>query len=360
MQPLRIAVLGAGMIGREHIALVQDSADCQLVAVAVESAAPGELGKTFGVPCYTGYEALLEQESLDAVIVALPNALHLNAGLACIERGLPVLMEKPVADSLASGLALAEASESSGVAMLIGHHRRHSPDMIESRRAIDAGELGRLVAVNGVWWCKKHDGYFEPAWRRKLGAGPVLNNLVHDIDCLRYLCGEIDSVQAMTANQARGFEVEDSFAVSLSFANGAIGTLVGSDSVPSPFMWDVASGQSPVFPHQPEPCYQIGGSLGCLSVPTMELWHHQEGEDWRNPLYRRRLQPLRHDCYPRQMAHFIDVVRGERAPVIDARDGLMTLAATLACDRAARTGMRVRVQDMLDCPSDRAHESAPG
>ena len=109
MQPLRIAVLGAGMIGREHIALVQDSADCQLVAVAVESAAPGELGKTFGVPCYTGYEALLEQESLDAVIVALPNALHLNAGLACIERGLPVLMEKPVADSLASGLALAEA-----------------------------------------------------------------------------------------------------------------------------------------------------------------------------------------------------------------------------------------------------------
>lgn len=347
MSSLRIGVMGAGIIGREHVALVEASSDTRLAAIADVTESGRQLAAELGVSCYADYREMLDDAALDAVIVALPNALHRDAGLACIERGLPMLMEKPIADTLAAGLELAEASEAAGVPMLIGHHRRHSPDMVEACRTIRDGELGKLVAINGMWLCRKHDAYFDQAWRRQLGGGPILINLIHEIDILRFLCGEIESVQAVTGAAARGFEVEDSFAVVIKFANGAIGSFTGSDAVPSPWMWDVASGQSPNFPHHPGSCYTIGGSRASLSVPGMDVWAHEEGGDWRQPLVRSRLQPPRTHCYPEQLAHFVAVIRGEAAPVIDAREGVMTLAATLAVSRAAAEGVRVQVSDML-------------
>ncbi len=345
--PLRIGVMGAGVIGREHVALVNASPNTRLVAIADVTEAGREFALQQRVPCHADYYEMLDNGGLDAVIVALPNALHLEAGLACIDRGLPTLMEKPIADTLGSGVALAEASERAGVPVLVGHHRRHSPDMVEARRAIQAGELGPLVALNGMWLCRKHDDYFDQAWRREVGGGPILINLIHEIDILRYLCGEIESVQAVTSSQARGFDVEDSFAVVMAFENGAIGSFIGSDAVPSPFMWDVASGQSPNFPHYPSDCYVIGGQKGSLSVPGMSLWQHPEGADWRGELVQKRMQPPRTRCYTEQLEHFVAVARGEATPVIDAREGVMTLAATLAVEKAAREGRKVTVKEML-------------
>ncbi|MBY6030187.1 Gfo/Idh/MocA family oxidoreductase [Halomonas sp. DP8Y7-1] len=347
MGPIRIGVMGAGIIGREHVALVQASADATLAAIADVTDAGRAFADGLGVPCYTDYLQMLDQVELDAVIVALPNALHVEAGLACIERGLPTLMEKPIADTVAGALALADASEAAGVPMLVGHHRRHSPDMVESLRAIQAGELGQLVTISGMWLCRKDEPYFDQAWRREAGGGPILINLIHEIDCLRFLCGEIESVQAVTANKARGFEVEDSVALILSFANGMIGSFVGSDAVPSPYIWDVASGQSPNFLHEPGDCYVIGGTRGSLSVPGMALWRHAGQGHWREPLMRERLQPPRSHCYPEQLRHFIAVVRKEAEPRVSAREGAMTLAATLAVDKAARQGGRVLVSEML-------------
>lgn len=345
MSPLRIGVMGAGLIGREHIALVQASADTRLAAIADVTEAGRALADEHGVRCHSDYREMLA--SVDAVIVALPNALHRDAGLACIEAGLPTLMEKPIADSLAAGLELAEASEAAGVPMLVGHHRRHSPDMVAAHRAIQAGELGDLIAVNGIWLCRKNHDYFDQAWRREAGGGPILINLIHEIDILRYLCGEIESVQASSASRARGLEVEDSFAVVINFASGAIGTVIGSDAVPSPFMWDVASGQSPSFPHFPADCYVIGGRKASLSLPSLDLWRHMPGGDWKGPLVKQRLQPPRSQCYPEQLAHFVAVARGEACPIVSAREGVMTLAATLAVARAAAQGGRVSVSDML-------------
>lgn len=347
MDPLRIGVMGAGVIGREHVALVNASAETVLAAIADVTESGQALAQRHGVPCFENYQDMLQQAELDAVIVALPNALHVEAGLACIERGLPTLMEKPIADSLAGGLQIAKASESAGVPVLVGHHRRHSPDMVESRRAIQAGELGDLYTISGMWLCRKDDDYFNQAWRREAGGGPILINLIHEIDCLRFLCGEIESIQAITANKARKFDVEDSFAVTMTFANGVIGSFIGSDSVPSPFMWDVASGQSPSFLHEPGNCYVIGGRDASLSVPGMALWRHADNGHWKDPLVRHRLQPPRTDCYPEQLRHFVAVARGQAEPIVSAREGVMTLAATLAVDEAAREGKAVRVSDML-------------
>ena len=346
--PLRIGLLGAGMIGREHAALLAKHAGTRLVALADPSPEAVAYAASLGVPHHANYIEMLDQERLDAVIVALPNALHVEAGLACVERGLPMLMEKPIAENVATAMRLVEAAEAARVPMLVGHHRRHSPDIREARRAIAAGELGDITAISGMWMVKKQDSYFDAAWRRKIGGGPMLINLIHDIDCLRYMCGDIESVQAIASSKARGFEVEDTAAVIFRFASGALGSFTMSDVVPSPFTYDVTSGQALYFHHEPENCYYIGGRKATLALPSMNLWGHETpAGDWRDRTVRRGLQPQFSSAYDNQLNHFVAVARGEAEPVVSGRDAMTTLAVTLAVDRAAREGRSVLVAEML-------------
>jgi predicted dehydrogenase len=348
MTPLRIVLMGVGLIGKEHASLVRNHPHAELVAIADVSPDGQAHAKELGIPCYARYETMLDEIKPDGAIVALPNQMHVAAGLACVERGVPMLMEKPVADTVPAALRLANASEAAGVPILIGHHRRHSPDIRAARRAVQGGELGQVVAVNGMWLVNKPDNYFAADWRRRAGGGPLLINLIHDIDCLRFICGEIDNVQATASNRVRKFEVEDTAAVVMRFESGALGTFLISDAVPSPYSWDIASGQALYFPHQPEDCYFIGGRKASLAVPTMNLWRHEEhGGNWQQPLVRKHLAKDRSLTYVNQLEHFIAVIRGEQAPLVTARDGAMTLAAILAVDLASREGRGVSTAELL-------------
>ncbi len=345
---VKIAVLGGGLIGREHVQLIERHPDATLAAIADISPEAGEPARRMGVPVHSDFERMLDEERPDGAIVALPNVLHLEAGLACIQRGIPVLVEKPIADTIRSALALVKAAEALGVPLLVGHHRRHSPDMRKARDLIARGELGTILAVNGMCLVRKHDSYFETEWRRQPGGGPLLINAIHDIDCLRFLCGEIESVQAITSSEARGHRVEDTAAIVLRFANGALGTFLLSDAVPSPFFWDTASGQALYFPNHPGDSYVIGGSKASLTIPGLEMWAHGPDGDWRDPIASRRL-PIEHSsCYANQLDNLVQVIRGEAEPVVTGRDATMTLAATLAIDRAAASASEVRVAEMLD------------
>jgi predicted dehydrogenase len=344
---VRIALMGAGWIGREHAGLIAAHPEAALAAVADVSAGAEELAAEHGAAFSADYECVLDEAAPDGAIVALPNELHLAAGLACIERGIPVLVEKPVAHTVAAAVELADAAEASGVPVLVGHQRRHSPDMGEARRAIRDGELGEIVAVNGMCLVSKHDSYFEAQWRRRPGGGPLLINAVHDIDCFRFLCGEIETVQAIASSDARRLDVEDTVAVSLRFESGALGTFLLSDAVPSPYFWDTASGQALYFPGQPEDSYVIGGRRGSLAIPSLDLWAHAPGGDWRDPITRRRLAVESSRCYANQLEHFVAVIRGEQEPFVTARDATMTLAVTLAIDESAARGRPVRVAEML-------------
>jgi predicted dehydrogenase len=291
---------------------------------------------------------MLDATRPDGAIVALPNQLHLPAGLACIRRGIPCLMEKPVADTLAAARSLAEASEAAGVPILVGHHRRHSPDIAEARRLVQAGALGELVAVSGLCLFNKNADYFDAAWRREPGGGPLLINLIHDIDSLRFICGEIEAVQAFTSSAARGFAVEDTASLTLRFAGGALGTFIISDSVVSPWSWEFASGQALYFPPQPGAYLFLGGRTGSLSVSDMKLWRHAKaGGDWRDPVVPEvQALPATH-AYDNQLDHFLAVIGRRVQPLITARDGMATLAATLAIAEAARSGRQVDVPGFL-------------
>jgi predicted dehydrogenase len=333
------------------VRFIQGLGSTELVAISDLSVTGEELAQKTGVQFFTDFNQLLDDIRPDAAIVALPNPLHLPAALSCIRLGIPALVEKPLADTLPAALRIVAASEAAGVPILVGHHRRHSPDIAAARNAVQQGKLGQLVAISGIWWVRKHDRYFDTQWRREEGGGPFLINLIHDIDCFRFICGEIVSVQAMASNKLRGFPVEDTAALLMRFQSGAIGSMVLSDAVPSPWAWDMAAGQAPYFPHTPADCFYLGGTAASLAVPSMEMWWHQNDGDWRDPLVHQRLPTERSNCYLNQLRHLVDIVRGGVRPLCDARDGMLTLAATLAVNMAARESRSVDVAEMIRATS---------
>ncbi|CAO3436941.1 Gfo/Idh/MocA family protein [Azospirillum doebereinerae] len=346
MSPLRIAVIGAGIIGRTHIDALSHTPDLQLAAIVDPSDEARALAARHGVPIHADHHALLEGEQPDGVIVATPNATHAPIGLACIARGVPVLIEKPIAETVEAAQALTGAAERAGVPLLVGHHRRHNPILRMARDVIERGDLGALVSATILYTFLKPDTYFDVAWRREEeGGGPILINLIHEIDTLRFLCGDIDSLQALRSNQTRGFTVEDTVAVALRMRSGALATISMSDAVAAPWSWDMTTGESPQFARQTVPTHFFSGTAGSLTVPTLELWRYEGGRGWLDPFTRTALPLKPGNPYALQLRHFARVIRGEEAPLVGGADATQTLRATLAVREAADTGRPVALSD---------------
>jgi predicted dehydrogenase len=347
-EPVRIAIAGGGMIGQEHIRRVLALPEAQLASIIDPSPKIKTQAETLGVPSYDDLAAMLKNDKPDGVVVALPNQLHFSAGMMLVEHKIPMLIEKPVCATVEEAYRLADASEQAGVPTLVGHHHRHNLAIREAKAMIDAGQLGKITAINGMTWFLKPKEYFEDknAWRQKSGGGVVLLNLIHVIDDLRNLCGDIATVQAAGSNSVRGFKVEDTIGIILRFKNGAIGTLAISDTIASPWSWEMTSGELKWFPRTDESCYFVGGTQASLSLPRMEVWDHGKGH-WFTPINsHRRITPdqnpqtleLVTDPYLTQMRHFCEIIRGKARPVIDVRNGARTLEATLAVLEAATSG----------------------
>ena len=349
MNPVRIAVIGAGLIGRTHIAVLRSGdPEFALAGVADPSQSAQSEAAKLGYPCYATLEELFDRENPEAAIVAVPNQMHVEVGLACIARRVPVVIEKPIADTLAEGRRLVEAAEAAGVATMVGHHRRHNPVMRRAAEIVREGGVGRVVAATAVYLSYKPKGYHDAEWRRLPGGGPVLLNAIHDIDCLRMIVGDIESVQAADSRAVRGFAVEDTAAAVLRFTNGALGTLVVSDTAATPWAWEFGSRENPSFPFEPENCYAIAGTTGSLSVPTLlHRWYDTGKEHWHLPLTQKRHHVRPEDAYTAQIRNLARVARGIEQPVLSGREGLRTLATTLAITESAARGTPVRVDDMI-------------
>ena len=345
--PLRLALFGAGGIGKRHLQLAAEEPECVIVAVADPLAAAAAVAEHHRAHFYRDYRELLARESLDGAIVATPNDRHAEVGIACAEHGLPVLMEKPITDTLASGRALLDAAAAHGVALAVGHHRRFDPAICIARRAIATGRIGRIAAVECVWSMRKHDAYFDVDWRRaRPGGGPALINLVHDVDLLRHLCGDIVRVYAEGGSDLRGHGVEDTVAVTLRFANGVVGTILASDAAPSPWGWELGTGENPLIPSTGRNCYRLLGTEGALALPRLELWRHDDGlpASWHESIRARTLVVAPRAALKNQLRHFCGVVRGAHAPLVSGEDGLGTLRATLAIIEAMSHGAPIALE----------------
>ncbi len=347
MTPLRIAVAGAGQMGRTHIPMIEGSAECALAAIVDPTPASAALAQSLGVPHHASLAGLLAGKRPDAVIVSTPNHLHVTNALDCINAGVPALIEKPVAHTMEEGQRLLKAAVRAGVSLLVGHHRTHSPLLRRACAIVQSGVLGPLVAVMGSALFCKPDSYFDEApWRREAGGGPMLINLIHEVGNLRALCGEIIAVQALASSATRHHAVEDTVAIGLRFANGALGTFMLSDAAASGRSWEQTAQENKAYATYPdEDCYTLAGTRGSLSIPTMRMKLHDRDDDrsWWKPMRCEVASVTREDPLERQLAHFCAVVRGEAAPLVTVRDGLQNLRVVDAIGLAARTGCSVDI-----------------
>lgn len=344
-QRSRIAVAGAGYIGVAHIGAARASPTCTLSAVVDPSPAAERVAAEAGVPRYGSLDELIARDRPDGIVIATPNAMHVGHASTCIDAGIPILLEKPIAPTVDEADALVRKAERADARVLIGHHRAHSPIMAKAREIINRGALGRLVAVLGSAVFFKPDRYFaEASWRRERGGGPILLNMIHEVHNLRMLCGEVVAVQAMASHAIRHFPVEDTVSMNLRFASGALASFMLSDTAASPRSWEQTSRENPAYATYPdEDCYVIIGTHGSLSVPTMRLRTYPRDEDrsWWKPFEDGVVGLVRNDPIRQQFEHFGAVVRGEAAPIVSARDGLANLRITEAIAIAAASGTTI-------------------
>jgi len=351
MEPVRVGLIGGGLISAKHIEGSKNASSGNLVALCDVDPQRKALADELNIPFFTDYQEMITQADLEGVIDATPNQLHAEVGIACVQRGVHVLTEKPIASTLEEGNRLVEAVEQSGVNLLVGHHRRHFPLVRRAREIVQGGELGKLIGITVMWALMKPDGYFDVAWRsQKTGGGPILLNTIHEIDNLRFICGDVAQIHARVRRLVRTGEVEDTVAMNFEMASGALGMAFVSDTTPSPWSYELASGENSDYFKTDQNCYQFLGTKGSLSFPSMELWSHPHGSEigWWEPLMRRSESVPYFAPFTAQFEHFCNVIRGREEPVINARDGLLTLATTMAIHESSETGRSVSPAELVE------------
>ena len=344
--PIKIVVIGLGWIGRKHATLISSSDQCVLAGVCDVDSSHQSYAEQIGVPFYDNVDELISAVQPDGAVIATPNSHHFSVAQICARRKVDILIEKPIADTLVQSQRIVDVTKEQDVHVVIGHHRRHSPFIQMAKSVVENGELGKLVGAMMLWTLMKPADYFDVNWRTtRPGGGPMLINLIHEIDILRFVCGEIRQVFAHVSSENRNLEVEDSLSISLSFENGALGNIFASDSVPSPWSYEATTRENPHYFYSEENCYQFFGTNGALAVPGMEIWKYTSGSatGWQYPLEKSSLEVLQEDPLHSQLDHFCRVIRGEESSLINAEDGMRTLVTAHAVLESAEKQMPVEI-----------------
>ncbi len=215
---LNAAVIGVGTMGRNHARVLASLPQVQLVAVAdVDERAARLAASTYRAQAYTDYRTMLDRERLDLVVVAVPTRWHMPIALDIIERGIHCLIEKPIAASVEEGEAIVEAARRSHVKVTVGHIERFNPAVLELKRRLEAGELGRIFQIHA-----RRVGPFPP---RVTDVGVVFDLATHEVNIMEYLVGApIVNLYAETEQEIHATH-EDLLSGLLKFANGTVGVL---------------------------------------------------------------------------------------------------------------------------------------
>ena len=344
MRKINISIVGTGLMGLQHINAITKSNKANLHSIVDISKNALNLSKRYKVPLYSHVRDLLKAKNLDAVIIATPNQLHEKHTVSFLEKKIPVLLEKPIADNIKSANKIIKSSKKNKTALLIGYHRRHNSIVSKVKKIIDSGKLGNIVSANVLCWLYKHKEYYKEKWRTSKGGGPLGINLVHDIDMICYLLGPIQYVQAFTTNKTRKFKVEDTATVSLIFKSGALCTLNISDTIVAPWSYELTAGENPAYPTTNQSAYMIGGTKGSLQFPNLKNWFYKKERSWWNKIFFNEDKNKKDDnTLVNQINHFADVVTKKAKPKVNGNDGLISLKIFAAITKSAKTGKKVRI-----------------
>jgi predicted dehydrogenase len=343
MRSVPLCVIGGGAIGMRHIGCALDSDAVTLTAVVEADPTRRATLRGQGLPVVATTDEVPQHTR--AAIVATPTPDHAATALRCLQHGWAMLVEKPLTDTIADAQTLCDQADALGLPLRVGHHRRCHPFVLRARAML--ADLGPLVLIQGLWSLRKHDSYYDIPWRRSVGAGPILTNLSHEIDLLRLLAGEITDVSALTSNTTRGFEIEDTTALTLRLATGALASIAMSDAGASPWAFEAATGENPaIHVRGPDPVRFIG-TQGALSFPSLQRWHASAGNpaDWQHPLAQESGPDMpRVDAIAVQLDRFAALADGGTDDILaTGRDGLRTSLVLDAVIASARSGQSRRI-----------------
>jgi predicted dehydrogenase len=233
---MHIGILGGGNISDTH---ARAAAAIPGVTVAACYGANRErtakLAAQHAAAVYDDLDRFLDHRPMDIVAIGSPSALHAEQGIAAARRGLHVLSEKPLDITTARADALIEACAAAGVKLGVFFQDRLRPAIVEVKRLLDSGELGKPVMINGrVRWYRPPEYYSSSKWRGTWaldGGGALMNQAIHTVDLVQWLFGPIARVSAAVATRIHDIEVEDTAAAVLEFTSGALGTIEATTSL---------------------------------------------------------------------------------------------------------------------------------
>lgn len=223
---LKVAVIGLGDVSNVHLSAIEASGIAELVAVCDLDETKAETTPT---TFYTDYEKMLQEEALDCVHICLPHHLHYPVTKACIEQGVHVFLEKPLAHNMEDAYQLKTlAKEHPEQKICVCLQNRFNETFEELIKYVENGTYGKVTGVKGlVTWNRPKSYYAEKPWRGKMslaGGGVMINQAIHTLDLMQLLGGEIASLRGSIENLSNyPIEVEDTATAKIDFANGARG-----------------------------------------------------------------------------------------------------------------------------------------
>ena len=308
---LNAAVIGVGTMGRNHARVLASLPHVQLVAVAdIDPTAARTAASTYRVRAYTDYRELLDQEHLDLVIIAVPTRWHVPVALDVIARGIHCLIEKPIAASVEEGERILAALEGTSVKVTVGHIERFNPAVLELKRRLDAGQLGRIFQIHA-----RRVGPFPP---RVTDVGVVFDLATHEVNIMEYLVGSpIVSMYAETEQEIHASH-EDLLTGLLKFANGTVGVLDINWLTPRKIRELSLIGERGMFQVNyltQELHFIENGEINDQWDGLVALMGVSEGRHIKYELQRR--EPLR-----LELENFVQAILEDRPPLISPREAL--------------------------------------
>lgn len=349
---MKYALIGCGRISPNHIIAAKNSgleivAVCDLVEKNMEDKIKlCELPDS--VKKYADYEQMLEAERPQLVAIATESGEHAKIALRCLDFGCNLIIEKPIALSIADADAIIEKSERLGLKVCACHQNRFNKAVQKIREALEKGRFGKLLyGTAHIRWARDHEYYDRAKWRGtwEQDGGALMNQCIHDIDLLRWMMGdEIVEVVGMTDRLKHDYiEAEDLGIALVRFQNGSYGIVEGTTNV---------------YPKNLEETLYIFGEKGTVKAGGEAV---NIIEEWRFADYLDEPEAIKKECHenPPNVYGFghsklykdvIDAIESDRAPYVDAKAGKRALELVLAIYKSAATGERIEFP-LTECGS---------
>ena len=343
---MRYALIGCGRISTNHIkAAVNNKLEivgvCDILPEKMEELLEKqELKNDNSIHRYTDYKELIAAEKPELISIATESGNHAEIALYCIEAGINVIIEKPMAMSIGDANKIIELAEEKHVKVSACHQNRFNVAVQELRKAVESGRFGKIShgSIHVRW--NRNKGYYDQApWRGTWAqdGGALMNQCIHGIDLLRWMMGdEVEEVYGATRQQFHDYlEAEDVGMAVVKFKNGAIGTIEGTTNV---------------YPKNLEETLYVFGEngtvkIGGTSTNNIDVWDFADETeaDSKNKGLEEATSNVYGNGHTSLFADVMDAIENDRKPYVDAVAGRNALEMILAIYKSQKTGQPVKL-----------------